>query len=126
MKHKSTKINYESFHQLCFPEGVALHKNILGYGYSIFNFILTQEDGTRIYVNCLKFKEKLEPHVLASLPSNCIHTHIHNRDVLFTEKTLCLLSKYCYTEFFHNLLEELFRKYQTEQLQSPSKYFARN
>lgn len=56
MKNKTTLINYNSFHSFCFPEGVILEKKIIGCGYSIFNFILTQEDGTRIYVNCLKFK----------------------------------------------------------------------
>lgn len=64
MRNKSTLIHYNSFHEFCFPEGVQLHKQILGYGYSIFNFILTQEDGNRVYVNCLKFKEKLNENIL--------------------------------------------------------------
>ena len=84
MKNKSTLIHYKSFHEFCFPEGVVLSKRIIGYGYSIFNFILTQEDGTRIYVNCLKFKEKLEDNIAETLHSNCIDKHIHNHETLIT------------------------------------------
>ena len=42
MRNKTTLIDYSSFDKFCFPEGVALHQEIVGYGYSIFNFILTQ------------------------------------------------------------------------------------
>ena len=61
-----------------------MQENIIGCGYSIFNFILTQEDGTRIFVNCLKFKEKLEENILETLPENSIDKHIHNHEQLYT------------------------------------------
>ena len=48
----------------CFPQGVLLHRRLLGCGYHVFHLILTGEDGSRLYLNCLKFKEQLESGVI--------------------------------------------------------------
>lgn len=45
-----------TFPDFCFPEGVTLSKQVLGTGYQVLSFILTQEDNSRVYVNCLKYK----------------------------------------------------------------------
>lgn len=96
----------------------------MGSGYQIVNFILTQEDNSRLYVNCLKFKEKLTKEIIETLPSNCVDKHLHERSLLFAEEAFCIVSRYCYTDFFHTVLEEVFRKYLT--LQNAQAYRARN
>jgi hypothetical protein len=114
-KNSKIFIDYDTFHDFCFPEGVPLLKDILGSGYQIINFILTQEDNTRLYINCLKFREKLPKRVIETLPSNCVDKHLHEFSFLFAEQAFCIVSRFCYTDFFHTLLEEVFRKYLTLQ-----------
>jgi hypothetical protein len=55
----SLVIDYINFPDFVFPEGILLSSEVLGSGYQVLNFILTQEDSSRVYVSCLKFKEQL-------------------------------------------------------------------
>ena len=38
----------------CFPEGIRLSRELKGF--ITFTFVLTQENGDRVYANCLCFK----------------------------------------------------------------------
>jgi hypothetical protein len=55
----------------------------VGTGYQVLSFILTQEDNSRVYVNCLKFKERLPAEVVETLPANCVDRHLRDRTLLF-------------------------------------------
>ena len=57
--YPSLVLDSNTFPDFVFPEGVPLIAEIFGTGYQVFSFILTQEDNSRLYVNCLKFKERL-------------------------------------------------------------------
>ncbi len=49
-------IDYNTLSNFCFPNGIKLSKKIEGWGYQIFNFILTTSEGDRLYAYCLKFQ----------------------------------------------------------------------
>lgn len=99
------------FHEFCFPLGVQIAKEQIKTGYQIFNFILTQEDGERMYVNCLKFSEKLAEEEVEKLPSNFVDKNLHKNEVFYTEQIFCIISRFCYTDFFRDLLQKIFKKF---------------
>jgi hypothetical protein len=65
---EENKINQTLLPIFCFPEGIHLSKELKGF--ITFNFVLTQENGDRIYANCLSFKESLDESIKSKLSLN--------------------------------------------------------
>jgi hypothetical protein len=73
----------------CFPEGIRLSRELKGF--ITFTFVLTQENGDRVYANCLCFKEALEESLKIKL-------NLASSDRVYYEKAICLLSRERYTD----------------------------
>lgn len=58
-------INHSMLPIFCFPEGIRLSKELKGF--ITFNFVLTQENGDRVYATCLSFKEEMSTNLTAKL-----------------------------------------------------------
>jgi hypothetical protein len=86
---EENRINHALLPIFCFPEGIHLSKELKGF--ISFNFVLTQENGDRVYANCLSFKESLDESVKNKL-------NLNTPDKIFYEKAICLLSRHRYTD----------------------------
>lgn len=84
----------------CFPEGIRLSRELKGF--ITFTFVLTQENGDRVYANCLCFKEALEESLKIKL-------NLPPSDRVYYEKAICLLSRERYTDEFAECLKHLYR-----------------
>jgi hypothetical protein len=94
------KINHALLPIFCFPEGIRLSKELKGF--ITFNFILTQENGNRVYANCLCFKELLDQSIRNKISPQ-------SNENIFYEKAVCLLSRHRYTDEFSECLKHLYR-----------------
>jgi hypothetical protein len=84
----------------CFPEGIRLSRELKGF--ITFTFVLTQENGDRVYANCLCFKEALDESLKIKL-------NLPPTDRVYYEKAICLLSRQRYTDEFAECLKHLYR-----------------
>ena len=70
-----------------------------------FSFILTQEDGTRIYGTCLNFDESIPVNLIAQLG----HIEITKEKPLFIQKSIVIISRYPFLYEFKELLKQIYR-----------------
>ena len=64
-----------------------------------------------MYVNCIRFSEKLPDGEVEKLPSNFVDKNLHKNEVFYSEQVFCIISRFCYTDFFHDLLQKIFQKF---------------
>ena len=89
----------------CFPEGIKISEE-----YSMpkwFSFVLTDQLGVRTYGTILYFKEDLSNE--KDFLNNCLPIYIDKNKLFFSEKGICILSRY---PFYYNcklFLKELYR-----------------
>ncbi|KAL4510582.1 hypothetical protein ABPG72_004736 [Tetrahymena utriculariae] len=90
--------------QFCFPEGVRFKRDNLTQP-ECFNFVLTLQDGCRIYCTCLIFNEVPDQKLIELLG----HIKIDDQNSLFVQKAICLISHYNYFDEYKQILKHLYR-----------------
>jgi hypothetical protein len=103
--------------QLCLPKGLVFQK------YSskprFHPFVITREDGSRIYGSALKFYELVEEESICNamqtlqtmFDAEFDHSLVHynkNKDKLYCSKCICLISQYLFTKSFAKILHTLY------------------
>ena len=68
-----------------------------------FSFILTQEDGARLYGTSLCFYEPVDKELYKSIG------HIENSITVIGQKAICLISHFPYMNEFKRILRQLYR-----------------
>ena len=81
-----------------------------------FSFILTREDGARVYGNCLVFDEdfpdELKDQVMLAINVLIIkigHIEISKENTLYTQKSICIISYYPFFNQFKEVLKQIYR-----------------
>lgn len=72
---------------------------------TFFSFILTNEEGKRLYGSCLIIYEPLQEHLRAKLASTY---YIEHASVL-APKALCIISQYPFIDQYKEILKQLYR-----------------
>lgn len=99
---KSQNLDY-----LCYPEGFRLYRleeeDIDSKAPRSFPFVATSEEGSRCYVTCLKFYEKLPSDIVAALKgtfykivddgNEMIKPECDELPDLYYQKSICILSR---------------------------------
>ena len=93
----------------CFPDGISLRKQISPP--ESFSFIITQEDGSRVYCTCLCFQEPLSSEMKKRLgiPVIGAGTGGYGKNEVFVSKAIVLMSHFPFSKNYKGLLSQIYR-----------------
>ncbi|EGR27899.1 hypothetical protein IMG5_187430 [Ichthyophthirius multifiliis] len=88
----------------CFPEGISFRRDG-NVPPQTFSFVLTLQDGCRIYCTCLIFYETANEKTIQQIG----HFLVDDNNLLYYQKAICLVSHYNYLDQYEFILKHLYR-----------------
>lgn len=104
----------------CFPSGMKLHRE--HNSPKSWSFILTGSMGQRTYGTCLIFDE--EPSL--SLKRRLQNAHIEDFANVWTQKAICIISRFSFFESFKMVLNQFYRIQLSQNMHCPLERFILN
>jgi len=104
----------------CFPQGIRLHRQHLNP--QSFHFILTEASGQRNYGTVLFFDEQCP----RGLKRRLKHAKYENHHEIWTQKAICIVSRFSFFESFKQVLNKLYRVHLSQNMHIPIERFIVN